>query len=133
MRQRKLCVGPRFSKHFAVSELACHDGTPVPQQYYSNAKEICERVEKLRTLVGTAVTVNSGYRTPDYNKKIGGELHSFHLTASALDIRVIGWEPKLLAELWEGLIRLGLIPDGGLGVYESFVHVDLGPPRRWNG
>lgn len=127
----------RFSKNFSVDELACKDGTPVPDKYYENAKAICERAQKLRDLLGISLQVNSGYRTESYNKKVGGADKSLHCTASALDLSCYGWTAEQLTALYEGLIRLGVVPDGGLGIYPrangGWVHIDLGKPRRWKG
>lgn len=123
----------KLTRNFTLAELACKDGTEVPYEYYNNARAICERVQSLRTLVGTPILVNSAYRTEAYNKKIGGVPRSQHLTASALDIRSLVWSPEQLATLYQGLIDLGLVPDGGIGVYSTFVHLDLGRPRRWKG
>lgn len=123
----------RFSKNFPVTELACKDGTPVPAMYYDNAKAICERAQVLRDLLGTSLIVKSGYRTKEHNDKVGGADNSYHLTASALDLRSLYWSAGDLATLYKGLIRLGLVPDGGLGTYDSFIHIDIGPARRWTG
>jgi uncharacterized protein YcbK (DUF882 family) len=122
----------RFTRSFAVSELACRDGSPVPAKYYANAKTICKRAQVLRDLCGP-LTVNSGYRTPEYNERIGGADKSQHLTASALDLSSSRWTAAQLADLYEGLIQLKLVPDGGLGRYDTFIHIDIGPPRRWRG
>jgi uncharacterized protein YcbK (DUF882 family) len=125
----------RFTKNFKVSELACHDGMPVPQEYYENAKAICENAQVLRDLLGTPLYVVSGYRTLSHNTKVGGVQNSYHLTASALDLKSHHWEPEQLATLYKGLIRMGLVSDGGVGYYpeSGFIHVDIGRPRRWVG
>jgi uncharacterized protein YcbK (DUF882 family) len=128
-------VSTRFTKHFAVAELACKDGTPVPEKYYKNAKAICERAEKLRALVGP-LTVTSGYRTATHNKRVGGEPKSYHLTASALDLKSYTKTAEELTALYKELIASGEVPDGGLGTYPreggGWIHIDLGPggPRR---
>ena len=41
------------------------------------------------------IKINSGYRSPQLNKKIGGAPSSNHLTGCACDIRVIGMEQAL--------------------------------------
>lgn len=123
----------KFSKYFAVDELACRDGNPVPAAYYENAKAICARADKLREKAGHPLVVNCGYRTPEHNKKVGGAPKSQHLTASALDLRCHEVSARELADIYEQLIRDGLVPDGGLGRYATFVHIDLGKPRRWHG
>ena len=38
------------------------------------------------------ILINSGYRSPQFNKKIGGVPTSNHLTGCAVDIRVTGME-----------------------------------------
>ncbi|MBR6853431.1 MAG: hypothetical protein IKM78_05975 [Prevotella sp.] len=41
---------------------------------------------------GTPIIINSGYRSPQLNKRIGGVPTSNHLTGCAVDIRVDGME-----------------------------------------
>ena len=41
---------------------------------------------------GAPIRINSGYRSPQLNKKIGGVATSNHLTGCAVDIRVLGME-----------------------------------------
>ena len=41
------------------------------------------------------IRINSGYRSPQLNKKIGGVATSNHLTGCAVDIRVLGMEQLL--------------------------------------
>jgi hypothetical protein len=46
----------------------------------------------LRERSGGPVRINSGYRSPQLNKKVGGAPTSNHLTGCAADIRVTGME-----------------------------------------
>ena len=85
----------------------------------------------------------SGYRSPKLNemlRKKGHHVasHSQHSLGHAADFRLIesgadeGIDPRAVeAELRE------LQWDGGIGIYLSkddwFVHMDVGPNRRWNG
>ena len=127
----------KLSKNFSLSELKCKDGTEVPAQYIENARDICERAQVLRDLLGSPLYVTSGYRTPSHNAKVGGAKNSYHLRAEALDLRSSVWTAGQLADLYEGLVRLGVAIDGGLGVYPrdngGWIHIDLGPKRRWRG
>lgn len=121
-----------FTPHFSADELACKDGTPVPEEYWYNAQMICERAEQLRRVVGPLIVV-SAYRTKAHNTKIGGAKRSLHLTASALDLKSQRWDAKILHDQYLNLIRDDMVPDGGLGLYPKFIHIDLGRARRWRG
>jgi hypothetical protein len=55
-------------------------------------KRLCQWLEVLRERAGTPIRINSGYRSPQLNKKIGGVANSNHLTGCAVDIRVSGME-----------------------------------------
>lgn len=121
----------RFTRHFRVEELACRCGAPVPERFYANAVAVCQRAEVLRAHLGFPLTVVSGYRTEAHNHKVGGSKASQHLTASALDLRSYHHTPLELAAAYESLIEAGHVPDGGLGVYDTHIHIDTGRPRRW--
>lgn len=127
-------IGHQLTRNFHLKELACKDGTAVPREYHDEALKICARVQVLRDLVGP-LHVNSAYRTPEYNASVGGARGSLHLSCSALDLTSKLWTPEQLLTLWDGLVRLGLAEDGGVGVYpeKNFIHIDLGPRRRWRG
>ena len=116
------------SAHFKVSEFQCHDGTEVPAKFYANLGQLMALLEKIRTACGNrAVIINSGYRTDAYNKKVGGAPLSQHLLAKAADIRVEG---MTAAQVYDIANRLN--PDGGVGKYASFTHVDVRHGRaRW--
>ena len=116
----------KLSANFKVREFACKDGSdPV-----FIAPELVKVLQKIRDHFGKAVSVNSGYRTPAYNKKVGGAAYSQHLYGMAADISVNGVNPKRVAAYAETLL-----PDrGGIGVYSSFTHVDVRAKKsRWNG
>lgn len=87
----------------------------------------------VRDFFDAPLHIKSGYRTAEHNKAVGGVDKSFHLTASAIDFNVDGRSPRQVYEALLGLIRVGALPDGGIGLYLTFVHYDLGPARRWRG
>ena len=74
----------RISPHFVLLEMACKDGSD--KVLYST--ELMAKLEKLRAYGGFTIHINSGYRTPSYNKKIGGASHSQHIYGTAADISV---------------------------------------------
>ena len=120
----------KLTPHFLLSELRCHDGTDVPEKYIANAKAICERAEVLRAEVGPLI-VTSGYRTAKWNTRVGGAKGSLHLTARALDLSSRSVTARELARIWERLVKAGKVPDGGLGIYSNWIHIDTFRPRRW--
>ena len=116
----------QLSANFKVKEFACKDGSDV----IFISPELVEILQKIRNHFKVAVTINSGYRTPAYNKKIGGATYSQHTYGTACDIKVKGIKPKAVAQYVETLM-----PDyGGIGIYSNFTHVDVREEKsRWNG
>jgi len=120
------------SKHFKLEEFHCKDGTPVPEEYYDNVQELMDNLEVIREHFEGIypIRINSGYRTPEYNKSVGGAGKSQHLTASAADIR-ISITPSIVQDAIEQLQKDEKIKKGGLGRYPTFTHYDIGKYRNW--
>lgn len=122
----------QLSKNFYLEEFNCRDGTPVPAKFFDNVKTLASNLQVLRDFIGEPIHINSGYRTPEYNKKVGGKKNSQHLTASAADIACKSRTPKQLASVIERLIKEGKMRQGGIGIYPGFVHYDIrGVRARW--
>lgn len=123
----------QLTQNFTRQEFDCKDGTLVPQQYISNVTELAENLQALRDHIKEPVLVTgSGYRTPSHNKKVGGVPASQHLTASGADINAKNYSPRGLANVIEQLIAEGKMKQGGIGVYNGFVHYDIrGTKARW--
>ena len=87
----------KLSEHFTLGELTRSNSHPeiynIPShEAIANLKHVCTWLEVLRERSGAPVIINSGYRSPQLNKKIGGAANSNHLTGCAVDIRVTGFE-----------------------------------------
>lgn len=121
-RVRK-ALGIYVSPHFKDTEFACKDGSGVVMIH----PDLPPMLEKLRSKIGKPIYITSGYRTPTYNAKVGGAKDSYHLRGMAVDIRVPGRTPQQVADAAR---KLGF---GGIGVYSTFTHVDVGPVRSWKG
>ena len=94
-----------FSEHFKLEEL-CKTKTGIKnvpnEAQVENLKRLCRWLEQLRRrwndLYGEGddpIIINSGFRSPEVNKAVGGVSTSNHLTGCAADIRCIGMEQAL--------------------------------------
>ena len=94
-----------LSEHFKLGEFTKSSSHPevynIPShEAIANLKRICGWLEVLRERSGGPIRINSGYRSPQLNRKIGGVKNSNHLTGCAVDIRVTGMEQaKQYAEI----------------------------------
>lgn len=116
----------QISPHFKVREFACSDGSdPV-----FVSLELVGILEKIRQHFGQPVTVTSGYRTVSYNAKTdGSSSKSQHCNGLAADIKVNGYSPATVAAYAETLLP----SSGGIGIYSTFVHIDVRAKRsRWD-
>ena len=87
----------KLSEHFTLGEFTKSNSHPevynIPShEAIANLKRLCQWLEVLRERAGTPIRINSGYRSPQLNRKIGGVANSNHLTGCAVDIRVSGME-----------------------------------------
>ena len=88
----------KLSDHFTLGEMTKSNSHPevynIPtHEAIANLKRVCEWLEVLRKRyndkygVGEEpIRINSGYRSPQLNRKIGGVAGSNHLTGCAVDI-----------------------------------------------
>ena len=121
-----------LTPNFLLEEFACKDGTPVPKALRSNVQLLAHNLQVLRDHLKEPIHINSGYRTPAYNSKVGGKPLSKHILAQAADITVKSKTPKQLAKIIETLISSKKMKQGGLGIYPGFVHYDVrGTKARW--
>lgn len=80
--------------------------------------QLVNYLQLIRNHFGKPITINSGYRCADHNKAVGGASKSRHTLGQAADIVVVGVEPKEVAKYAES------IGVKGIGLYDSFTHVD---------
>ena len=73
----------------------------------ANLKRVCLWLEELRERYNAPIRINSGYRSPQLNRAIGGAANSNHLTGCAVDIRVENMEQLL----WYAVILLDISRD----------------------
>jgi len=123
----------RLTKNFTQREFRSKDGANMPLDVLENIKELACNLQVLRDLLGESIKINSGWRSEAHNKAVGGVKTSQHVLGKASDIKVKGIETDDLYLLIESLIEQGEMKEGGLGLYNSFVHYDIrGTRARWN-
>ncbi|MCO6414703.1 D-Ala-D-Ala carboxypeptidase family metallohydrolase [Siccirubricoccus sp. KC 17139] len=108
--------------------------TRPPQELWPNIIPVARLLQALRTKLGQPVVLHSLYRSPAYNKAVGGEPNSQHMRFCAADFAMPGFSSPVH---WAGILR-GMRSEGvfrgGIGVYPSFVHVDTrGFDADWEG
>ena len=88
-----------LSQHFQLGEFT---RSKYPEVYnipsheaIANLKRLCSWLEVLREQVDHPIIINSGYRSAQLNRKVGGAATSNHLTGCAADIRTSGYEQAI--------------------------------------
>lgn len=116
--------------YFDTHEFACKDGSDSPWPTVVNPQliDLCNRI---REAYGKPLVVNSGYRSEAHNAKVGGAKGSLHVQGQAADLaplkKDIDWIPFLHR------LALNINHNGGVGLYDNFVHVDIrGYKARWD-
>lgn len=123
----------RLSNNFNMSEFESKDNKKMPLDVSYNIIKLSQQLQYLRDYTDRPIKINSAYRSKEHNKKIGGVKSSQHVLGKAADIVVKGLEPKLVYEIIEDLIDKGDMLQGGLGLYDTFVHYDIRKTKaRWN-
>ena len=116
MKNVELNKQAKLSQHFTLGELCktsvkTTDGNIPSHVHIENLKRLCGWLERLREKSSltpgpspkgegsrykeTPIVINSGYRSPQVNKAVGGATNSNHLTGCAVDIHVAGMEQLL--------------------------------------
>lgn len=122
----------RLTKNFSKDEFESKDGAEMPQEVLYNVQKLANQLQFLRDYLGRPIKINSGYRSPSHNQRIGGKPRSQHLLGKAADIVVRNMSPLDVAKVIEDLISSGDMLQGGLKAYKNFVHYDIrGRRARW--
>lgn len=105
----------KLSENFTSTEFECKCGKC---QTVKISKQLVSYLQHIRSHFGKPITINSGFRCAAHNRAVGGASASKHTLGSAADIVVEGVEPKEVAKFAESI---GI---KGIGLYDTFVHVD---------
>lgn len=106
----------KIKPHFKASEFQCKDKT----EELLVAQDLLDILEEIRKHFDRPVIINSGYRTPSWNSKVGGTPNSYHCKGMAADIVVKGKSSKEVAEYANSIME-----KGGIIRYTNFTHIDV--------
>lgn len=128
----------KLSPNFTLKELTATnypDLQRAPEvEHVINLTYLCAAVlQPLRDMYGQPIIINSGFRSPALNKRVGGVENSFHLQGLAADIFI-----KSQAEAFALFCLLKTIPAVDLCLFEKkdgakWLHVQTvlnRPPHR---
>ena len=122
-----------MTEHFNKGEFRSADNAHFPYEVKQNLQVLAEQLEVLREHFQKPITINSGYRSPKWNAKVGGAEKSQHLLGNAADIVIEGVSPDEVADAIDFLIENKMMKQGGLGRYVDFTHYDIrGKKSRWD-
>lgn len=120
-----------LTDHFTLEELTASetakrkgmDNTP-PANVLPVLVRTAQGLERIRTLVGKPIHVNSAYRSPAVNEAVGSKATSQHVKGEAADIVCHGMTPKELAQVIADN-RFSLSADQVILEFNSWVHVSF--------
>lgn len=110
--------------NFSPQEIACRGSGKLKIKI-----EAMERLQALRVQLDRPMIINSAYRSPAHNKKIGGAPKSRHVEGDAFDVSQLNHDPHVFQQLAEqaGFTGFGFYPPNK----GNFIHIDLGRARSW--
>ena len=128
-----------YLRHFTPEEFVSYTNqirkgiinTPPPASLFSNIIPTIWILDLLREKVQKPITLTSIYRSPNYNRAVGGVSNSQHLRHNAIDFKVKGLSPKRVRTILLNWRQAGLFK-GGIGTYSTFTHLDTrGTSPTW--
>lgn len=120
-----------LTKNFSTWEFACkccgHHPPP------GELRPIAEALQQLRDHIEVdrgeiPIHLNCGYRCPKHNREIKGSKTSRHMLGMAADCVATPLTPIELAQY---ALQIPAFEQSGIGLYDTFVHLDIGRSRRW--
>ena len=87
-------------------------------------------LEQISQEVGYQLQITSGYRSPEYNRSVGGARNSQHVQGNAVDVVQTGLTIAQRQAFISAAVDAGFT---AIGVYNTFTHVDIrgGALRAW--
>lgn len=116
---------PQLAANFKASEFRSKDSDKALSKMLFIDTDLVEKLQEMRTELGKAITIVSGFRTAAHNRTCGGANDSQHMHGTAADIRISGLTPNAVCKIAQ---KMGF---GGIGEYKDFTHVDIRGKRYY--
>lgn len=107
---------PSGIKYFVLDEFKC----PCCGKNNIHA-EVVSKIDRVRTLMGIPLHINSGSRCAKHNEEIGGKSRSLHLIGCAIDVSTSNMTPDQSHQL----LYLLFTEFNGIGIGKTYVHADI--------
>jgi hypothetical protein len=93
--------------------------------------EVWQKLMPVARRLEKTLVINSAYRSPQYNTRVGGAKGSMHKTGQAVDVSMAGFSDEEKRQFIRLASQEGF---GGIAYYpdSNFMHVDIGSRRSWN-
>ena len=103
-------------KNFTIDEF---DSPDLPNSGLNMDNDFLQMLDIARQIADIPFKINSGYRTKEHNKKVGGKSDSSHLLGKAVDISYSNSRDR-----WIIITALQEAGFNRLGIAKTFVHTD---------
>jgi zinc D-Ala-D-Ala carboxypeptidase len=118
-----------LSENFTLEEMTASetaaryniDNTP-PNEVLLNLRRLALFLEDVRKALDKPIHINSAYRSPEANEKVGGKPTSQHCRGTAADIKVKGMTPD---QVVRAIIKAGLKYDQVIREFDSWTHISI--------
>ena len=111
-------------RYFTLDEF---DSPDLPGSGAFMNDDFLHALDEARHIAGVPFRINSGFRSPAHNARVGGSAASSHLSGWAADISATSSNRRW--KIIEALIQVGFTR---IGVADTFVHVDMDPDKARN-
>jgi len=111
-------------KHFSINEF---DSPDLPNSGLNMDSDFLQMLDMAREIANIPFKINSGYRTKEHNKKVGGKSDSSHLVGKAVDIAYSNSRDR-----WIIITALQEAGFNRLGIAKTFVHTDSDQTKSRN-
>lgn len=117
MTEESILKAWQMVRHFEFWEFSSPDLTP--ESGLRMNIEFVKRIDELRHRCNFPFTINSGFRSPEWNKEVGGVPASSHTQGLATDIAVRSSRQRF--SVLKQAMTLGF---NRIGVGKTFIHLD---------